>query len=633
MDFNTQLYHSPKIDIIGKEVPLAAMEKTGDILQGRYDAAKDTETKTMALTKKLASSSNAADRETANKIMEFYGNKMKGRAEAGDYQNMKWQTQQDAMDAAGMYEGLTNRNKELVKYAEDIDTKSGITDINRRAYEKGKWLKSQSQTAFNPETGVLEGVGVSAPSLYKDVDMAKFTDSYGQGIIADIVGKTTKTEKVFQKGETLPNGQVAPGITVYDIETGRQRSGVTGTRVREVVEKYAKASPEVSAYLSGVEDYYENSLGLSKEQAQQQAYNDVVEKAVQPAIAKYTHSTTMDTDGQGINVGASNYFGSGAGIEPFNPDLHFNTIVSQIDLDKSVEAIRNKQATTSASQFNTDGSFKSTISNTGENKLEMGKMSQVYGMTNEGKEYKTSFNNLVPDWQIKRIKDQHPGYTDKQIFNEFSNQEANASKLLLKKYNISSKEGANVVDANTKRLLTTLPFRVKDGDGTREATGKEIQDALKNGQVSYIPASGQTVIDATSENGEQLSLISALGEQGKSNAANPYQVRMSQMKQMLQGALNPKVAFETTIGKLEMPEPVYNKETKRYENQNTHFRMIKKGELARNEKGEKVYVKADQIQQVNDNGDVVNMYGLNNEGLNRFVTHNLSNAVMDFTEK
>ena len=629
MDFNTQLYHSPKIDIIGKEVPLAAMEKTGDILQGRYDVAEDMETKTAALTKKLASSSNAADRETAAKIMEHYGNRMKARAERGDLQNMGSQTKQDAMDAAGLYEGLTNRNKELIKYAEDIDTKSGITDINRRAYEKGKWLKSQSQTAFNPETGVLEGVGVSAPNLYKDVDMAKFTDSYGQGIIANIVGKTTKNEKVFQKGEKLPNGQVAPGITVYDIETGRQRSGVTGARVREVVEGYAKGSPEVSAYLSGVEDYYENSLGLSKEQAQQQAYNDVVEKAVQPAIAKYTHSTTMDTDGQGINVGASNYFGAGAGIEPFNPDLHFNNIVSQIDLDKSVEDIRNKQIATFVNHFNADGSFKPGDIN---NLMQAGNKSQ----NADPEAYKLSpqkFNNLVPDWQIKRIKEQHPGYTDKQIFDNFSNQEADASKLLLKKYNISSKEGANIVDANTKRLLTTLPFKVKDGNGTRDATGKEIQDALKNGQVSYIPASGQTVIDAISEDGEQLSLISALGEQGKSNAANPYQVRMGQMKQMLQGALNPRVAFETTIGKLEMPEPVYNKETKRYENQNTHFRMIKKGELATNEKGEKVYVKADQIQQVNDNGDVVNMYGLNNADLNRFVTHNLSNAVMDFTEK
>jgi hypothetical protein len=630
MDFNTQLYSSPRIDIIGKEVPLAAMEKTGDILQGRYDAAKDTETKTMALTKKLASSSNPADRETANKIMDFYGNKMKSRVEAGDYQNMKWQTQQDAMDAAGLYEGLVNRNKELVKYGEDIDTKSGITDINRRAYEKNKWLKSQSQTAFNPETGVLEGVGVTAPSLYKDVDMSKFTDQFGQGIIANIVGKTTKSEKVFQRGETLPNGQVAPGITVYDIETGRQRSGVTGARVREVVEGYAKGSPEVSAYLSGVEDYYENSLGLSKEQAQIQAYNDVIEKAVQPAIAKYTHSSTIDTDGQGINVGASNYFGSGAGIEPFNPDLHFNTIVSQIDLDKSVEDVRNNQAKISSNNFDSNGKFKDGNIGKMITKEENDKLPwyqrQVFSST--GKPLPKTMNQIVPDWQIKRIKDQHPGYTDKQIFDEFSNQEADAAKLLLKKYNISSKEGASVVDANTKRLLTTLPFKVKDGNSTRDATQEEVLAALKDGQVSYIPASGQTIV-----NSGGLSLISSLGEQGKSNAANPYQVRMSQMKEMLQGALNPRVAFETTLGKFEMPEPVYNKETGRYENQNTHFRMIKKGDLATDERGNKVYVKEDQIQQVNDAGDIVNRYGLNNADLNRFVTHNLSNVVMDFTEK
>jgi hypothetical protein len=105
------------------------------------------------------------------------------------------------------------------------------------------------------------------------------------------------------------------------------------------------------------------------------------------------------------------------------------------------------------------------------------------------------------------------------------------------------------------------------------------------------------------------------------------------MKQMLQAFANPRVNFETGINKFEMPEPVYNKETGRYENQNTYFRLIKKGDLATDEKGNKVYVKADQIQQVNKSGDIINRYGLNNADLNRFVTHNLSNAVMDFTEK
>jgi hypothetical protein len=338
----------------------------------------------------------------------------------------------------------------------------------------------------------------------------------------------------------------------------------------------------------------------------------------------------MDTVDQGINVGSSNYFGAGSGIEPFNPDLHFNTIVSQIDLDKSVEDIRNNQAKISSNNFDSNGKFKDGNIGKMITKEENDKLPwyQRKAFSSTGKPLPKTMNQIVPDWQIKRIKDQHPGYTDKQIFDEFSNQEADAAKLLLKKYNISSKEGASVVDANTKRLLTTLPFKVKDGNSTRDATQEEVLAALKDGQVSYIPASGQTIV-----NSGGLSLISSLGEQGKSNAANPYQVRMSQMKEMLQGALNPRVAFETTLGKFEMPEPVYNKETGRYENQNTHFRMIKKGDLATDERGNKVYVKEDQIQQVNDAGDIVNRYGLNNADLNRFVTHNLSNAVMDFTEK
>jgi hypothetical protein len=246
--------------------------------------------------------------------------------------------------------------------------------------------------------------------------------------------------------------------------------------------------------------------------------------------------------------------------------------------------------------------------------------------TNQVPEY-SSLNQIVPDWQIKRIRDQHPGYTDKQVFDDFSNQKADAAKLLLKKYNVSSKEMAGVVDANTKRLLTTLPFKVKDGNKDRDATEDEIQQALKDGQVSYIPASGQTVV-----NSKGLKLISALGEQGKSIDANPYQVRMSQMKQMLQSALDPSVNFETSIGKFEMPEPVRQPDGS-LQNEMTHFRMIKKGDVATDENGKKYYVNSDQIQQVTPEGKIVNRYGLDSEGLNKFVNHNLSNAVMDFTEK
>jgi hypothetical protein len=110
---------------------------------------------------------------------------------------------------------------------------------------------------------------------------------------------------------------------------------------------------------------------------------------------------------------------------------------------------------------------------------------------------------------------------------------------------------------------------------------------------------------------------------------------MSQMKQMLQAALDPRVNFETSIGKFEMPEPVWNNQTGRYENKNTHFRIIKKGDVATDESGKKYYVTEDQIQQVTGGpkGQIVNRYSLDENGLNSFVTHNLSNAVRDFTEE
>lgn len=635
LNYDMASFVDPKIQIAPRELPVEEMMKVGNVLQDRFDKAMENETKTQAIARKLKASSNPADHAVADQIMNTYNQRLKDRATNGRYQDMQWQTQQDALDAAGMFEGLSNRNKQIEK------AKTDILNSKDYQYSKDKRLKefnaSIKSSTFNKDNRILEGLGVDPYSTAADVDKQKLALSYGTVMKPISIGGEYGTLK-YKDVNGQETADPTKAFATYHVTQGGKETKLTPQEISAAVGQTMLSDESVQAELNRDLNYefkYGNFQGVdpNSQQGQQlkQQYiqNNILDKANNAGnlLKIYNKDTKSDITESGSAYAA---FNGRRGYEPFDPDLHFNSIVSDIDLAKSVEDVRNNQAKISSTNFDANGNFKVSKGMLDNTALENGSVGFTnYGGQGTGNSIKTiaKMSDLIPEWQIKRIKDQHPGYTDKQVFDDFSNQKADAAKLLLKKYNVSSKEMAGVVDANTKRLLTTLPFKVKDGDTDRDATEDEIQQALKDGQVSYIPASGQTVV-----NSKGLKLISALGEQGKSIDANPYQVRMSQMKQMLQSALDPSVNFETSIGKFEMPEPVRQPDGS-LRNEMTHFRMIKKGDVATDENGKKYYVNSDQIQQVTPEGKIVNRYGLDSEGLNKFVNHNLSNAVMDFTEK
>jgi hypothetical protein len=319
LNYDMATFVDPKIQIAPRELPVEEMMKVGNVLQDRFDKAMENETKTSFALKKLEESANPLDRETARSIRENTQKRLTDRATNGRYQDMQWQTQQDAMEAASNYEALANRNKEIQKYSDYITTDKGITDPARKQYELEKWMKNQNKTSYDLNNRTLTGLDISAPSLVADVDMAKFFESHGQGIQANLIGRTNKNEKVFQKGEILPNGQTAPGLTVYNVATNTQRSGVTPERVKNVVMGYANADAGIKAYMGNVADYYQNKLGMSKEQADFKAYNDIIESNLKPTINKYAYTHDVQGNEMGLDVNASNYYGSGYGKNPEAP--------------------------------------------------------------------------------------------------------------------------------------------------------------------------------------------------------------------------------------------------------------------------------------------------------------------------
>ena len=168
LNYDMASFVDPKIQIAPRELPVEEMMKVGNVLQDRFDKAMENETKTQAIARKLKASSNPADHAVADQIMNTYNQRLKDRATNGRYQDMQWQTQQDALDAAGMFEGLSNRNKQIEK------AKTDILNSKDYQYSKDKRLKefnaSIKSSTFNKDNRILEGLGVDTYSTAADVD-------------------------------------------------------------------------------------------------------------------------------------------------------------------------------------------------------------------------------------------------------------------------------------------------------------------------------------------------------------------------------------------------------------------------------------------------------------------------------
>lgn len=115
IDFNRQLIFDPKIDIIGKEVPLAEIEKTGNVLQDRYDKSYEQYSMADEALKNLEASAHEVDRQKARELRTAYKEEMDKVFEKQDFHNMRHQTAGLARNAAMNYRTLAERNAEIQK--------------------------------------------------------------------------------------------------------------------------------------------------------------------------------------------------------------------------------------------------------------------------------------------------------------------------------------------------------------------------------------------------------------------------------------------------------------------------------------------------------------------------------------
>jgi hypothetical protein len=209
IDFNKQLVFDPKIEIVGNEVPLAAMEKTGAVLQDRYDKSYENYSLADEALKQMEASANVVDREKAKELREMYNQEMQGILQKGDFHNMRQQTAALARNAAVNYKTIAEKNAKIQaeldaiaknpKYA--LDPEGAAQD----------YLKNLKSISINPETKTISDFNVGTYNAAADVDEMKWAITYGavmKPTIDKVKGTTTVGVDKFGKETSDPN-QVA----------------------------------------------------------------------------------------------------------------------------------------------------------------------------------------------------------------------------------------------------------------------------------------------------------------------------------------------------------------------------------------------------------------------------------------
>lgn len=222
LNFNSD-FNGPKIDIVSREVPVAAIEKTGDILQDRYDKSYENYTKFQELARQTEQIADPLERDKVKEYISSLQPELKRIAEKGDFHNMRWQTLALANNAAANLGLFKDRASEIKKYRDLIATHEKLGDEQTKQFYQNKLNQSLQGTSYNPETKTFNFTPIQLPKIVEDYDTNKFLQSATQGWIANKYGSQATNMAFVQKGQKIPgiNG-VAPSSGVYNIKTGHE---------------------------------------------------------------------------------------------------------------------------------------------------------------------------------------------------------------------------------------------------------------------------------------------------------------------------------------------------------------------------------------------------------------------------
>lgn len=300
IDFNKQLVFDPKIEIVGKEVPLAAMEKTSNVLQDRYDKSYEQYSLADEALKQMEASANAVDRQKAKELRELYNQELQGILQKGDFHNMRQQTAALARNAAVNYKTIAERNQ---KIQSDLDALA--KDPRYRLDPEGakkEYLSKIGAININPETRTISDFTVTPYNAAADVSIAEKLLK----IAPTIRTKTTGNEDA-RFVQQMFNGQ--PIWT--KVSTSGKTEVLSADEINNELSAYIKTDPEVQAYVA--RDVGRMGLDVNTKEGQQ-AYNQLLNERISGSTKALGNMYSVDNKVYGTNrdvIGGAKALGIG----------------------------------------------------------------------------------------------------------------------------------------------------------------------------------------------------------------------------------------------------------------------------------------------------------------------------------
>ena len=325
IDFNQQAFFDPKIDIIGKEIPVADIEKTGNIIQDRYDTSRENYTKFQELEKQIEQTADPLEREKVRAYVASMKPEVEQIAKSGDFHNMRFQTMAMANNAANNLKAFAERAAEAKKYRDLISANEKIGDEKTKEFYQNKLNKVIAETQYNPETKTFNFTPLQLPKMVEDYDVNKFFQSASQGWMADKYGSESANMAFLKAGEKIPGvGGTAPTSGVYNTKTGRQDTSVNFNQVYDNILKMATGERGLQAMLN--RDFEIESEGKNLDPEQQKALKEsLIKKYLYDPLTGFANKaafTQVDkTENVSFDTGATSSYNAGIANKADNEGL------------------------------------------------------------------------------------------------------------------------------------------------------------------------------------------------------------------------------------------------------------------------------------------------------------------------
>lgn len=320
IDFNKQLVFDPKIEIVGEEVPLAAMEKTGAVLQDRYDKSYENYTKFQELAKQTEQIADPLEREKVREYIKALEPEIQDIAKKGDFHNMRWQTLALANNAANNLKIFGERAQQI----QTLKSKIAETNLNPKAreYYQNQLNKITQETTYDPERKTFNFQSIVTPNLVADYDSNKFVSQATANWMADKYKNEAGNMVLAKAGQSLPNGTKAIVDGVYDTKTGKLTEKVDFNEVYNNVLKMASAERglwdmidrDVKIETEGMDVTPEQKEALKEKLTRQYLYDPLTGGA-----NKAAYTSTVNENDIGLNLGASEAYNKANNVSTYKP--------------------------------------------------------------------------------------------------------------------------------------------------------------------------------------------------------------------------------------------------------------------------------------------------------------------------